>query len=127
MDIFCKIASKEIPSNFVYEDDIVMCIMDISPICDGHVLIIPKKHYETIMETPNDVLMHMFDIARMLAPTIMKATHEEGFTLSINYGDQQEIKHLHLHLMPNFKKSASKSMEEIYKLIMEGLNEKKED
>ena len=59
--IFCKIANKEINSNFVYEDDILMAIMDINPICDGHILIIPKKHYETVFDVPENILSHMYN------------------------------------------------------------------
>ena len=123
--IFCEIAKRNINSNFVYEDDLVMAIMDINPICDGHVLIIPKDHYQTVFDVPKDVLMHMYEVAEKLTPTLMKATNEKGLTLSINYGDKQEIKHLHLHLVPNFEKKPSKKMEDVYKLIMDELNEKK--
>ena len=44
--IFCKIINKEIPSKVLYEDDLVLVIMDVNPVSDGHVLILPKKHYE---------------------------------------------------------------------------------
>ena len=117
--IFCKIANKQINSKFVYEDDTVMAIMDISPICDGHILIIPKEHFETIFDVPEMILSHMYHVANILKDKIMKVTGENGLTLSINYGDKQEVKHVHLHLMPNFNKPATKSYEEIYNKIME--------
>lgn len=119
--IFCEISKKNIPGKFVYEDDIVMAIMDINPICDGHLMIIPKKHYETVFDTPKEVLSHMYDVANKLTPTLMKATNEKGLTLSINYGDKQEVKHLHMHLLPNFKKPAEKSIDDNYNAIMENL------
>ena len=117
--IFCKIANKEIPSSLIYEDEIVMAIMDINPICDGHIMIIPKNHYDTVFDVPKEVLIHMYDVAQKLTPKLMKATNEDGMSYSINYGSKQEIKHLHLHLLPNFKKSASKPVDEVYKSIME--------
>ncbi|MBE6155409.1 MAG: HIT domain-containing protein [Firmicutes bacterium] len=117
--IFCKIANKEISSNFVYEDDILMVIMDINPTCDGHLLVIPKEHFTTIFDVPEKVLAHMYQIAEQMTYKVMKATGEKGVTLSINYGDKQEIKHVHLHILPNFQTKASKSIEEVYKLLME--------
>lgn len=117
--IFCEIAKKNIPSKFIYEDEMVMAIMDIKPICDGHIMIIPKEHYATVFDVPKDLLIHMYDVAEKLTPRLMKATGEDGMTFSINYGSQQEIKHLHLHLLPNFQKSATKSIDDVYTSIME--------
>lgn len=117
--IFCKIGNKEINSNFVYEDDKVMAIMDITPICDGHILIIPKQHYETVFDLPSELLSYMYEIAHKISNKVLKVTDEKGFTLLFNYGDKQEVKHVHLHLLPNIYKKASKSVEEVYKLLME--------
>ena len=115
--IFCEIAKKNIPSKFLYEDEKVMAIMDINPICDGHVLIIPKEHIETVYDANKDILGHMLEVSKKIAPKVLEATDEKGYNLSINYGDKQSIKHLHMHLLPNFKKSPSKKMEDVYKLI----------
>lgn len=115
--IFCKIVKGEIPSEILYQDDIVLAFMDINPLCDGHVLIIPKKHYEDIYEVDNDTLAHMYDVARMLNKKIMAKLNEPGATFSINYGDKQEVKHLHLHILPNFKKAPKMTHEETYKLL----------
>ena len=52
--IFCKIANGEIPSKVLYEDEIVLVIMDNNPSVDGHVLIISKKHYTSFMEFDNE-------------------------------------------------------------------------
>ena len=123
--IFCEIANKNIPSNLIYEDDTIMVIMDNKPICDGHVMIIPKKHYETVFDAPTEVLNHMYEIANMLTPILMHSTQEDGMTISINYGSKQAIKHLHMHLLPNFEKSASLVVEDVYKIIMGNLDEKK--
>jgi len=122
--VFCEIAKKNIPSKFVYEDDLVMAIMDIKPICDGHTLVIPKDHYDTFLDAPKEVIDRMNDVAKMLTPIIMEATGEKGLTYSINYGDKQEIKHLHLHLMGDFRKPATHDIDTMYEKIMEGLNEK---
>ncbi len=121
--LFCKIAENKNERLTIYEDDMVVVVMDKFPICNGHLLVIPKNHYETIMDVPNDVLTHMFDAAKKYALRVMKALNETGCSFSINYGTKQEIKHLHLHVMPNYNVKPSKNVEEVYKLIMEGLNE----
>lgn len=112
--IFCKIANKEIPSNFLYEDDDVFAIMDINPICDGHVLVIPKMHYEDVTMVSDEVFCKMRKIALSIGKELMDITGEKGYTLSINYGDKQEVKHLHMHVMPNFKISPKKDYMDIY-------------
>lgn len=116
--IFCKIANKEIPSKFLYEDDTVMAIMDINPICDGHILVIPKDHYETIFDAPKDVLYHMTEVAKEVTTKIYDKLGYNGCTYSINYGDKQEIKHLHMHVMPDFKVPASESVDDIYNKLI---------
>lgn len=115
--IFCKIIKKEIPGKIIYEDDKVLAFMDINPICDGHVLVIPKKHYEDIYAIDNDTFLHMFEIAKKLAKKIMCVLNKEGATFSINYGNMQEVKHLHLHIMPNFKEKPSLTYEEVYDML----------
>lgn len=115
--IFCKIINRELPGKLLYEDDSVISFMDINPICDGHVLIIPKKHYEDIYAVDKETLSHMFEVAKMLNEKIMKTLNKDGATFSINYGIMQEVKHLHLHIMPNFKEKATMSYEKVYNLL----------
>ncbi len=68
--IFCKITNKEIPSKVVYEDDLVISIMDINPRTKGHLLIIPKEHYEDY-KAGKDILNHMYSVAEKLGDHIM--------------------------------------------------------
>jgi len=96
-----------------------MAIMDIAPVCDGHILIIPKGHFETVFDVPEDMLAHMYKVADIVGQKAMKVTGENGFTMSINYGDKQEVKHVHLHILPNYNIAPSKSIEDVYKALME--------
>ena len=57
--LFCKIVRKEIPSKILYEDDDILIMLDAYPNTDGHTLVIPKKHYEDIYETPEDELKNI--------------------------------------------------------------------
>lgn len=119
--VFCKIVNNELPSSKIYEDDKVMAFMDINPICDGHILIIPKEHFATMIDTPKEIIAHMYEIAKKLTPIAMEVTGEKGVTYSINYGDKQEVIHLHLHILPDYTKPATRTIEDVYNSIMEKL------
>ena len=62
--IFCKIIDGEIPSKKVYEDELVIVIMDVNPDSNGHMLVIPKKHYVDFKELDTSILIHINDIAK---------------------------------------------------------------
>ena len=119
--IFCKIANKEIASRILYEDDLVMVIMDANPVSNGHALVIPKKHYTDFLEMDDDLLKHMFKIAKEIGPKNMDILKAKSLTLLINYGDDQTVKHLHLHLIPDYLKSVKnpniKEIEDVYNLL----------
>ncbi len=121
--IFCKIGNKEVPSNILYEDDLVIVIMDVNPIVDGHTLVIPKKHYTDYMELDYDITNHIFDVAKTMGKRLMDKLNAKSVTLLINYGDDQKVKHFHLHLLPEFgttdKSRAKRSIQENFELISE--------
>ena len=102
--IFCKIAKGEMPGNILYQDDLVAVIMDINPTTDGHALIIPKKHYEDFLSVNDEVISHMYKVAKNLGPEMMQKLNAKSLTLLINYGEDQIVKHLHLHLLPDYLK-----------------------
>ena len=118
--IFCKILKGEIPSKKLYEDDKVIVIMDINPVVDGHVLVIPKKHIEDYIEMDNELLTHIYQVAKDLGPKIMNKLDAKALTLCINYGDSQVVKHFHLHLLPNYNvKEKEHDIEEVYNILKE--------
>ena len=118
MDIFCKIINKEVSSNILYEDELVIAIMDVNPRSNGHTLVIPKKHYNDIYDVDNNTLMHMWDVARDINNLIVKKLHSNGLTYEINYGICQEVKHIHLHIIPRYKYEDIVDYNEIYKVLM---------
>ena len=54
--IFCKIIKGELPSFKIYESDDVVSFLTIAPMNEGHALVVPKKHYENLFDTPEDLL-----------------------------------------------------------------------
>lgn len=120
--IFCKIANGELTSKVLYEDDVVMVIMDVNPIRDGHTLVIPKKHFTDFMELDDETTAHIFNVAKKISKVLMEKLSAKSVTLLINYGDDQKVKHYHLHLLPDFGTTdvslAKRSIEDNYNLIM---------
>lgn len=101
--IFCKIAKKEISSKILYEDDQIIATMDINPKKNGHTLIIPKNHYEDYTKLTEEILNYIMKKVQTIASNICKKLNCDGYSLVINYGSLQEIKHFHLHILPNSK------------------------
>ncbi len=117
--LFCQIINKKVDASVLYEDDIVIVIMDAFPDVDGHILIIPKTHYEDYQQIPDDVLLHIHKIAQKYGLILMEKLKKESLTLLVNYGLDQKIKHYHLHLLPNFiNKDPLHSKEEIEKILI---------
>lgn len=100
--IFCKIIAGEIPAHKIYENDKSIAFLDIRPVNPGHTLIVPKAHYENLLDAPSDVLAAMMNAAQKVARAVLKATGDESFNLGVNNGAVagQVVFHLHLHIMP---------------------------
>ncbi len=102
--IFCKIVSGEIPSVKVYEDDSAIAFMDINPLNDGHVLIIPKAHAATINEITQSDFVAVMSATHKLAAAVQKALNPEGINLMQLNGRaaNQVVPHLHVHIVPRW-------------------------
>ena len=119
MDIFCKIINNEIPSNKVYEDELVMAIMDLNPRSNGHVLVIPKKHYDDIFDIDNSSLNHIFEVVKEISNLLKEKLSCDGITLEQNNGISQEVKHFHIHIIPNYKESKKLDVEKVFHMIID--------
>lgn len=100
--LFCRIVNGEIPSRKVYEDELVLAFHDIAPQAPVHILIIPKKHYYTILdikETDKELIGHIFLVAKKIAKEM--AFDEKGFRVVVNCNSEggQTVFHLHFHLL----------------------------
>ncbi len=103
--IFCKIIQGEIPATKVYEDEKVLAFMDINPLNDGHTLIVPKRHAETIFEIDPQDLIATMKVAQRLAIAIKKALNSDGMIVVQlnNKAAGQMVPHLHIHLIPRWE------------------------
>ena len=120
MDVFCKIIAGELPAKVCYEDKDIISIMDASPFMPGHVLIIPKKHYTTILNMDDEIVTKIHRVAKMLIAK-MESNYEdiESVKVVVNYGEEQKVKHYHMHLIPIYKdkKKPNISQEEYCELL----------
>lgn len=97
--IFCKIIKKEIPATIVHEDDISMSFLDINPVNEGHLLLIPKDHHAYLVETPDFLLKELIVRAKSLMVAMKKSLNPEVVVLSVVGKD---VAHFHIQLIPRF-------------------------
>ncbi len=107
--LFCKIINKEIPSEFLYEDDSFVAFKDINPQAPVHLLIVPKKHIRSINDLTNDdksIISDIFMVGKKMAE--LENVNKSGYKLVFNVekGGGQVIFHLHLHLIGGWKKNS---------------------
>jgi histidine triad (HIT) family protein len=102
--IFCKIIKNEIPSVKVYEDDRVFAFLDINPLNDGHLLVIPKAHAENIHEITEADFVAVASATHKLTAAVKKALNPEGINLMQLNGKaaNQVVPHLHVHIVPRW-------------------------
>ena len=108
--LFCKIAAGEIPSTKVYEDEKCLAFMDIGPVVQGHVLVVPKEHFGNLGEATEEIAGHLIAVARKIALAQMKGLGADGFNVITNQGAVagQTVGHLHFHVIPQFEGRAHK-------------------
>ena len=116
--IFCKIINGEIPGKKIFEDEEILVILDVNPNTNGHMLVIPKKHYVDFTEIDNDMLIKINNIANNMKDLIYDKLNADGIKLVNNYGIEQVVKHYHLHIIPIYKeKQELNYIEVIYDLL----------
>ncbi len=100
--IFCKIVRGEIPSSKIFEDEICMAFMDVFPVREGHSLLIPKEHYQNLLDVEKDVAAHLARRLVDLTRKVNKVIEPDGILTSAanGKGAGQEIPHLHFHVIP---------------------------
>ena len=103
--IFCRMARKQAPVSCVYEDEKVMAFLDVRPLNEGHTLVIPKEHYETIFEIPEQLITYLHRIVKRVALAVEKATKADGISIFQQNGKAagQEVFHLHVHVVPRYE------------------------
>ena len=100
--IFCKIAKREISADFLEETNNFIAVLDTHPKAPGHVLVIPKKHYITILDVPNKLSEEMLKLIKKAASKILEKKQGDGFNILMNNlpPANQAVMHAHIHIIP---------------------------
>ncbi|MCK5023391.1 MAG: HIT family protein [Candidatus Aenigmarchaeota archaeon] len=113
--LFCKIVTGEIPSQKVYEDSEFFAFLDINPRNPGHTLVVPKKHYNTVMEMDDHEAGEFFKVVKKIAIAVKKGMNADGISLgqSNERAAGQVIPHAHFHVIPRFLTEGPPGLESI--------------
>lgn len=112
--LFCKIIKGEIPSYTLYENEYVLCFLDINPVNKGHILVIPKKHFLDNSDIEDEYLLKIHEASKKMIELLDKTFKPSGYRLIQNNGTLQEVKHYHLHIIPSYLEENNEELEEVY-------------
>lgn len=102
--IFCKIINKQIQSNIVYEDNEIIAFLDITQVTNGHTLVVPKKHFDSIFDCDEETLSKINIVIKKISQKMNKNLNVSNINILNNSGDLagQTVKHLHFHIIPRY-------------------------
>ena len=100
--IFCKIAQGKIPAEKIKESNNFFAIRDKNPKTEGHTLIIPKKHFVTLLDIPNTLGEELLKITKDVASDLLEKKFGDAFNILMNNLEPagQVVKHAHVHIIP---------------------------
>lgn len=103
--IFCKIANGEIPAATLYEDEEFRVILDLGPASRGHALILPKEHYASLYELPDELAAKALVLAKKMITKLTEILNCDGYNVVQNNGEiaGQTVFHFHMHLIPRYE------------------------
>ena len=102
--IFCDISSGRLPSEKLYEDASVMAFLDINPIADGHILVVPREHISFFHELDSDLSCAITELISKVAKALLSELNCDGYNVLCNNGivAGQIVSHLHFHVIPRY-------------------------
>lgn len=100
--IFCRIVEGDAPCDRVHEDELTLTFMDLFPVGEGHVLVVPKRHFENIFEADDASLLAVMANSRRVARALKAALGPDGIGVHQLNGAAagQTVFHYHMHLIP---------------------------
>jgi histidine triad (HIT) family protein len=105
---FCKIIRSQEKAYVVFEDDISLAFLDRRPLFPGHCLLVPKGHYETLVDLPAWLVGPLFQNAQLLERAIEEGLQADGTFIAINNHVSQSVPHVHIHLVPRHQRDGLK-------------------
>ncbi len=101
--VFCAIVAGDIPAHTAHEDDDYVVFLDRRPVFKGHVLLVPREHFETLPDLPAALRDGFLGLAQRLATAMKDALGAQGSFVAVNNTVSQSVPHLHLHVVPRTK------------------------
>lgn len=102
--LFCRIVGGEEPAYVVEETADTVSFLDTRPVFKGHVLIVPKRHLETLADLPAELVSPVFTAAQRHAAAMTTALDADGSFVAMNNVVSQSVPHLHVHVVPRRRK-----------------------
>jgi histidine triad (HIT) family protein len=102
--VFCSIVAGDTPAEIVASDDVTLAFLDTRPVFPGHVLLVPRTHYETLADLPPELVEPVFAAARRLSTAVQAAMDAHGTFVAMNNTVSQSVPHLHVHVVPRRRK-----------------------
>jgi histidine triad (HIT) family protein len=100
----CRIANGVEPDlNLIYENELLACVLDIAPFNEGHLLILPKKHYLDVEEMDAETAHAVMDASILLSRILKRLFAPDGITIAQNGGKFNDLTHYHMHLIPRYE------------------------
>ncbi|MDQ3914097.1 MAG: HIT family protein [Actinomycetota bacterium] len=100
MCVFCEIVRRATPAHIVLEDELTLAFLDARPVFEGHTLLVPRAHHETLGDLPDELIAPLFTNARTLSRALVEAMDATGTFVAINNKVSQSVPHLHVHVVP---------------------------
>jgi histidine triad (HIT) family protein len=101
---FCDVISGKLPGDFVLQDDDVIGFLDVRPVFKGHVLVVPRRHVETLTDLPDELVVPLFGAAKRVAQAVVDGLGADGSFVAVNNVVSQSVPHLHVHVVPRRRK-----------------------
>jgi histidine triad (HIT) family protein len=102
--LFCRIVDGSLSARIVFEDDNCIAFLDHRPVFPGHCLLIPKKHSETLIDLPPELIEPLFLDVQLLTRAVESGMEAHGTFVAMNNRVSQSVPHLHVHVVPRRRK-----------------------
>ncbi len=106
--IFCKIITGDLAATLVFEDELSLAFLDHRPLFPGHCLLVPREHFETLSDLPQEFIAPFFSTVQLLSRAVEIALAAEGTFVAMNNRVSQSVPHLHVHIVPRRRKDGLK-------------------
>ncbi|MCO6437122.1 MAG: HIT family protein [Phycisphaerae bacterium] len=100
--IFCRIVSAEVSASVVYEDENCLAFLDVAPLAEGHLLLVPRDHFSDLTSLPPPLCGSVMSLLPRLGSAVMTVAKASGFNVLVNNGKAagQAVPHVHIHVIP---------------------------